>query len=294
MRRRFLLVHNPTAGRGGSRLTQAVVAELERRGASVVRAAPSDGSGAVLAEGAAEGFDAAVAAGGDGTFRALAAALGKVQVPIGLIPAGTGNVLANEIGLKRKASAVAEVLLNGPVVEIEAGRANGQPFYLMAGAGFDGDVIARLSGVWKKRVGKAAYTAPVLQALSLPIEPLKVTIDGQEHRAGWVVVSKAHRYGGPFTIAPEAMLTDKIFHVVLAGSLSKAVLVRNLLALGAGLIHRDPGVKIVRGSAVRIESERPVRVQVDGDEAGTTPLQIDHGGGTLSLIVPPSYRGRRR
>lgn len=292
MRRRFLIVHNPAAGRNGLALTRKVSAELERRGACVVYAPPRVENGPVVSGAMLEGFDAAIASGGDGTFRALAAAVGETGLPIGLIPAGTGNVLANEIGLTKNAAELARVLMEGPLATVEAASVNGAPFYLMVGAGFDGEVIARLSQRWKKRVGRAAYTAPTLAALGVPQQEIAVTVDGRDYRCGWVVVSKAQRYGGAFTIAPEAVLTGRAFHVVMFKSLSVATRVLQLMIAAAGLIERAPGIEIVQGAHIRIACTPPVKVQVDGDEAGTTPVEIVHGTARLSLIVPPSYRGR--
>src|SRR5690606_16122637 len=110
VRRRFLLLHNPVAGVRRRTLARRVASELERRGAEIVmlrswgvaaRAAPE----AIARDVQLESFDAVIAAGGDGTVRALAMAVGeRTPIPIGIIPTGTGNVLANEIGMPKKAS----------------------------------------------------------------------------------------------------------------------------------------------------------------------------------------------
>lgn len=294
MRRRFLLVHNPAAGTAGRTLTSRVVAELERQGATVTRALPPSGMGPVIAAGAAEAFDAVIAAGGDGTFRALAAALERVHVPLGLIPAGTGNVLASEISLRKSPVVIADVLMRGPIVEIEGARANGEPFYLMAGAGFDGAVVRDLDTPWKQRIGKAAYTKPVLAALAAASPELEVTIDGKAYRAGWVVAAKARRYGGLFTIAPGAALAAEDLQVVLFKSEKRSVRVRQLLALGAGLLTSDPSVAFVAGRRISVRSAVPVAVQIDGDGFGVTPLDIAAGGPRVQLIVPPEYASSRR
>jgi diacylglycerol kinase family enzyme len=289
MRRRFLLVHNPTAGIAGRGLASRVVKELEARGATIAPAPPGD-RGPELSRLDLEGFDAAIAAGGDGTFRSLARVLGT-RLPIGFLPLGTGNVLAAEVGLPRKAEALAHVLLEGPATEIEGARANGEPFFLMAGAGFDGDVIARLDTSLKRRVGKAAYVAPVLAALATDRGGLEVEVDGRRHEAGWVVVAKARCYGGAFVLAPAAGLTKSGLQAILFKSRSRAVRMRQLLALASGLLARDPSVETISCRRVSITSRRPLPVEIDGDPFQSTPLTIEAGGPKARLIVPAGYVG---
>lgn len=288
MRRKFLLVRNSIAGIAGRRLVDRVADALIARGASIETAPPGD-SGPDLAPLSRTSFDAAIAAGGDGTFRALAKALGP-SLPIGFVPMGTGNVLAHEIGLPRGPAAIAEVLMHGPAIDIEGATANGEPFFLMAGAGFDGEVISRLNTPLKRRIGKAAYVGPVLGALSLTQHPLSVEIDGNPASCGWIVVAKAQRYGGSFVIAPEAGITRPGLIAVLFQSTSRAARLKQLLALAGRLLSRDSSVRMMRCSRVRIASDPRVAVEIDGDPFGQTPLEIVAGGAAARLIVPASFR----
>ena len=88
------------------------------------------------------------------------------------------------------------MLLHGPAATIMCAHANNEPFLLMAGAGFDGRVIAALDHRFKSYVGKAAYAGPVLGALVRPIDVLTVTVDGSRHEASWAVIANARHYGG--------------------------------------------------------------------------------------------------
>jgi diacylglycerol kinase family enzyme len=284
-RRRFLLVHNPTAGIIGDRLVRSVVARLEARGATVEAARPSRHDAGPLEN--TDGFDAVIAAGGDGTIRALAARAG--DLPLGIIPAGTGNVLASEIGLPRRAEAIAEILARGPVVDIVGARANGAPFFVMAGAGFDGAVVRALDVGLKRLIGKAAYALPILRALATRPEPLSVTIDGVPHAARWLVVTKARRYGGSFVISSSAGVLKPGLTAVLFTSTSRFMLLRQLLALVAGTLEREPGVAIIRCRHVTVTSSVPVPVQIDGDEFAVSPLLVEADGPRLRLIVPPDF-----
>ena len=126
MRRRFFLIANPAAGVAGAPLVEDVVRALERAGASLTRAKAVDFVAARRAARSAAdscNYDAVIAAGGDGTIRHVAAALIGTETPLGIIPVGTGNVLAHEIGLAATAGAVAPMLLDGAIATVACARA---------------------------------------------------------------------------------------------------------------------------------------------------------------------------
>lgn len=290
LRSRFLLYENPIAGLARRTLTDDVVDVLQRRGASVTRLpsaahpAPSD-----WREWARQ-FDAIICAGGDGTVRHLANRIEGLPLPIGLIPRGTGNVLAEEIGLPRKPAPIAETLLRGPVVNITGALANDEPFYLMAGVGFDAEAVRRLDLELKRKWGKPAYTRPVIAALAVPEPHLTVRADGgREAEAGWVLVANARRYAGAFKLSAEAGLhrPGLIAYLMPRGPLPRRL--ANVLALGLGALQRIPGIKIWPVSELTVTSIFPAAVQVDGDALGTVPLTIKWGGVRLPLIVPQTY-----
>ncbi|MCH9807626.1 MAG: diacylglycerol kinase [Alphaproteobacteria bacterium] len=294
MRQRFLLLHNPVAGLRRHRLVRRVVRELEERGAEVVMLRLW-GLGQNLPQQALanivhfDRFDAVIAAGGDGTVRALAKALGAdTRAPVGVIPAGTGNVLARELPLPSTPHEVAEMLLNGPVVEIPGVRANDEPFFLMAGIGFDGEVINGLDMELKRRIGKIAYVWPLLKALTRKPRSFDILVDGERYRASWAVVAKSSRYAGGFIIAPDVCVTNEHLVAVLFQATSRLGRLVELIALGIGQQHRLPGVAAV--PCKRIQTSEPgLAVQIDGDEAGTTPVVVELGGDSLRMIVPTDF-----
>ncbi len=288
-RQRLLLIHNAIAGVRGRSLAGDVVAELTRAGATVTRAAPGEAEMRRLAETAEANFDAIIAAGGDGTVRALAAALGTQTVPIGLVPMGTGNVLAAEVALPKRARALADLILNGRAVRIEGARVNGQPFFLMTGAGFDGAAVKGLDTPLKRKIGKAAYTVPGLRAVAAPLPKLELEIDGKPYSANWVVFANGHRYGGPFTITRKADLRKPGLQAVLINSGSKLAQLRQLTRLGLGNLERDSGVEVIPCHHATVRSASPVLVQCDGDFFGETPITVEAGGPAFHFIVPDAY-----
>lgn len=233
-----------------------------------------------------DGFDAVIAAGGDGTVRALAKAVDDdASVPIGVIPVGTGNVLARELPLPTTATAVARMLLDGPVAEIPGALAGDEPFFLMAGVGFDGEIIAALNLELKRRIGKVAYVWPTLKALVRRPISFEIHIDDDVQTASWAVVTKASRYAGSFLIAREASVRKAELFVVLFQATSRSGRLLEMIALGLGQHHQLPSVKVLSCKKVTV-SEPGHAVQIDGDEDGATPIRLELGGGNLCMIVP--------
>jgi diacylglycerol kinase family enzyme len=293
MRHRFLLIANPGAGLAGYPLVDAVTNALARAGAQVTRVCTGSAQAArrETTEGAASArYDAVVAAGGDGTIRQIAASLIGTDVPMGVIPVGTGNVLAHEIGLPRNAEAIQRTLTQGSAVTVACARANNEPFLLMAGVGFDGRVIAALDQRLKSYIGKAAYAGPVLGALVRPMDALTVAVDGRRHEASWAVIANARHYGGRFVLAPRTGIQERGLQAVLFKAASRNVLIRQLMSIATGTLHdrcaSHGDVEILPCSRVTVTSHHPVPVQVDGDSFGLTPLVIDQGDANLRLIVP--------
>jgi diacylglycerol kinase (ATP) len=294
MRQRFFLMENPAAGIAGSPLVEDVVRELARQGASITRARGSDIAAArdAAREAAAEGkYDAIVAAGGDGTIRHIAAALLGSEASLGIIPVGTGNVLAHEIGLAATAGAVASMLREGPAVRMACAHANGEPFLLMVGVGFDARVVAALDQRLKSRIGKAAYAGPLLSAMIRPADRLVVEVDGHAHSATWAVIANSRHYGGRFMLAPRAGIHQRGLQAVLFKTHSRSVLLGQLLGLLAkGRLEpggrRGNEVETLMCSRVTVTAHHPVPMQIDGDVFGATPVEIDAGSQELRLIVP--------
>jgi diacylglycerol kinase family enzyme len=300
MRRKFILIANAGAGLAGSPLVDQVALALTRSGATVARERPPSFEAARQAAGeaaASRRYDAIVAAGGDGTIRQVAAVLIDAQTPLGIVPVGTGNVLAHEIGLVPSVEAITHMLLYGTTCAVSCARANGEPFLLMAGAGFDGRVIAALDHRFKSYLGKVAYAGPVLGALVRPIDTLSVTIDGRRHEASWAVIANARHYGGRFVMAPRTGIQERGLQAILFKARNRAVLIGQLMALVSGTLdtraasHGD--VEMLACTRASISAPHPVPTQIDGDAFGSTPLEVEAGAGDLQLIVPDGRPSRQ-
>ena len=294
MRRRYHLMANPKAGRGRQGLVADVAARLTAAGGAVTYSSGVT-EAACLSEArtiaGSNTADVIVAAGGDGTIRLAAKAVGGTGVALGVIPLGTGNVLAHEAGVPRDADGLARLLLTGTPRRINTATANGELFLLMAGTGFDGRIIAALDHGLKNRIGKLAFFPPLVRAFAAGADQLHVEIDGQLHYATWVVVANARRYGGAFVMAPETTIFAPGLEVVLFHGTSRRQRMAQLMALGRGRLAAYPAtgdgaIERVRGHRVEITSALPVPVQLDGDTFLETPLSIRDGGPDVRIILP--------
>jgi YegS/Rv2252/BmrU family lipid kinase len=290
-----VVVFNPTAGsRDRAAALENLLRPLRQDGRAVeVRPTAAAGDGERLARAAAEGAlcDLLVVAGGDGTINEVinglaAAGEGAAGLPLAVLPFGTANVLAAELGLRSRADAV-RAILTGRTRPAHTGLANGRRFTMMAGVGFDAHVVRGIDPAVKRRLGRGAYGLEMLRQLArYPFPRYGVTIDGTTYEAASVVVAKGHFYGGRYICAPAARLDEASFEVCLFERGGRAAAVSYALALGSGRLARRRDYRIVTGRAIRIEGPAGDPVQADGEIVATLPVDIALAPHPLLLRLP--------
>jgi len=238
-------------------------------------------------EASAGEFDVIVAAGGDGTINEVVNGLTGKDLPLAVIPLGTANVLAQEIGLPACSSTIACSILAGEARPIHVGTANGRRFVMMAGAGFDAHVVAGVGPRVKRVLGKGAYAIESLVTmLRFAYPAYRVTIDGQGYDAASVIVANGRFYAGRFVCAPRASLSDGRLHVCLFLRTGPWSVVRYGTALLMNRLARLPDVNVVPGSRITVEGGAGEPVQCDGDTSLGLPLIASAGDKTLQLVMP--------
>jgi diacylglycerol kinase (ATP) len=298
----MLLILNPTAGRRRRGLVDAVVSCVRQEGWAVdVVETIAAGDARRLAMTCDAGRYGVIAvAGGDGTINevvnGLAGRDGKAPA-VGIVPLGTANVLAHELGLGFSATAIARTMVAGRELLVQPGQAtNGvgtRCFSLMAGAGFDAKVVAGVSAPLKRRWGRAAYVwrSLVEARRYLPVR-YQVEIDGVCHEASSVIVARSRHYAGPYVVAPDAALGKPLLHVCLFERWGRSHTFRFGLALLRGRLPGTVGYRVVTGQAVRVSvlydagERREQPVQIDGDDALTLPVSIGMSAGSVRLLLP--------
>lgn len=304
-RQRLLIVHNPCAGAGSRRRLRRVIAALQRLGAEpMLRTTATAGEAwAIAADLRAIDWDAVIVAGGDGTINEVvnglaanreACARGSAKVPLGVIPLGTANVLAAELGLPTAPAALAALLADGPVQDIGLPRVNDRLAVMMVGIGFDAFVCGRVDASLKRRLGRAAYWLALPGAFAhFGRRGYRVNIDGVDHEAASVVIANGHYYGGRYTCAPEARLSAPDIHVCLFFRTGARAFIGYAWALLCGRLYRHPDVCIRPGRVIAVAGSGGApasggeSVQVDGDLAVRLPVVVAADAVRLSVIAPP-------
>ena len=294
-----LIVYNPSGGAAiwQPRLHAALRVLQSLPGAHVVvRTEQEDMVGPVRRALATTDFMQIAACGGDGTVAACATALEGRDIPIAIVPTGTTNVLAYELGLPTNPVHAARMLAS-PMrrVVFRLWNVNGRPMLLQLGVGFDGQLIARTPRAMKRALGFAGVIAGALrQGATFGFQEMRVTgvlDNGVEHTsiATSVLVANAQRWAGPQLTVPGADPSDDIIDVLLLTYRNFGQLARFWLAvLFPGAPHlRLSYVRYVRMRSLRIESiGQPVHAHIDGEAGLMTPLSIEPSG-QVSLLAPP-------
>jgi diacylglycerol kinase (ATP) len=290
MRRTFFILHNPNAGSAARRHYHVALTLLRVHGAHIELLETSrHGEGMrVTGQAALSGsFDAIVAAGGDGTVHDAAEGLAGSLVPLGIVPTGTANVFAREVGLLLSPERVARTLLYGKVRDIPLGQINRRPFLFVVGVGFDAEAVRHFETTGTRQLGRAGLVVPAIRTL-LSDSPrlLQITTDRGSSEAEWVIVTRAKHYAGGLLLSSQADVTQTKFWVVRFGGRGPLVRLRQLSALAFGLIRYDPDVSIEAAEWVRVEGDAATPVQVDGEMLGALPIEITLNSQGLQLIMP--------
>lgn len=287
--RRILAVFNPAAGRSRRNRFNDVVEKLKNLGCAVtVIETKAPGHAEKIAQDASSTeFDIIAAAGGDGTINEVVNGLKGKAISLGIIPLGTANVVADEIGLKKNPNKVANALAHGTLKKIRVGVANGRRFVMMAGSGFDANVVDGVSLRLKKKLGPLAYVwQATTQSFKDKCEPCSIVIDGTAHATVSMVACNGRRYGGPFIAAPTASLSDDSFEVVLMKGRGWFSVARYGLGLILGRITMWPDVEVIRGRQLAIENGNGEPVQADGDIITRLPVHISIDPEPVWLVYP--------
>jgi YegS/Rv2252/BmrU family lipid kinase len=254
---------------------------------------PDDTGERLAQEAVRSGVDLVLASGGDGTITACVGGVAGSGVPLGVLPCGTGNLLARNLGLPLSLDEALAVALTGSDRRLDVGAANGRPFVVMAGIGFDAEMLDGADERLKSRVGWAAYVLSALRHLRERPVRMALLADGGPPQRRWasgVIVGNVGSLQGNVRLLPDAVPDDGVLDVaVLAASgwtgwlrLAADVLLRRKTGRVAHLTCRE----------LTIQAGRARPWEVDGEVAGTTrQLRVTLEPGCLLVRVPAGNDG---
>lgn len=224
--------------------------------------------------------------GGDGTLHDLLGAVVRRSIPVALIPSGTVNVLALELGLPTSEQQLLPLLERPHWKEIALGKAGGEYFHLMTGAGFDAYLLKRVGRRLKSSFGVSAYWGIGLTSFfSYSLEPFFVTSDEGRFKATFVVVSNVCLYGGRFLIAPEADSSKAGLDVCIFTSGSHLRYFYYLWKVRNGKHVELPDVIYHKSRRIVLEGGPEISYQLDGEVRGIIPVEIETADEKLKILV---------
>lgn len=239
--------------------------------------------------------DVVVVGGGDGSLSCAAGLLAGTPTVLGVLPLGTANDLARTLGIPRGVDAACEVVARGAVVDVDLGRADGRVFVNVASAGLSVGVTRALDPALKRRLGSAAYGVALLRAYRRH-EPFSATVellDGDRRTLHWhdlvqVAVANGRHHGGGRTASPTAGIDDDLLDVYAIRAAAVGEHLRIARALTDGSFVEHPAVEHLTTRSLRLCTDPPTPLNLDGEVVGGTPATFEVDRNALHVLVPRS------
>jgi diacylglycerol kinase (ATP) len=289
---KLVIIANPVAGRGCA--YKSIQAYVRRRAhpdweIEILTTCSRNHAGTLVQGLLEDPPDLLAICGGDGTVNEVASHVLHPPFPIALLPAGTANVVARELGLPLNPVRALQIALKRAVRRVDLGElgAGERRFLFVAGTGFDAYVVAKVRPELKKRLGMAAYAAAIvscLQGYSFP--EFHVVADALTCTATSCLACNAKSYGGGLLFCPDAVMTDGLLDILVLEGHGRLELAKFLMKAWFGIPEKGDWIHRLRTRSLRIEGGAGVLVQVDGELAGNLPLQISIRDQIFPLVVP--------
>jgi diacylglycerol kinase (ATP) len=282
-----VVILNPAARGARTQRLRAQVEKLAR--GSILCASSEAGQAEALARNAAEeGYQRIVAAGGDGTVNEIVNGIAGHDVSLGLLPLGTMNVFATELGLPlNDLSACWKVIQRNRTDRVDLPRANRKHFVQLAGVGLDAQAVKETSRAFKRSFGPLSYLISAVQIASRT--PPVLRIESEEAITGegsFVLVGNGRLYGGRFPFFKQAVMNDGLLDVLVFKRLNYVDIIRYLQDVVFTPQISSPEVEYFQTKRVRVTSEESVPVEIDGELVGNCPVEFKIRAGGLRVLTP--------
>jgi len=295
---KVVAIINPIAGAGSRGIAFRHLVSIARQAGMEIDCQTTGGPGqargiaAGLACEGAGGHDlrAVIAVGGDGTVHEVADGLTGSPLPLAVWPTGTENLFAKSFKFRAETHAMLHCLQSGRAKAIDVGRADGRSFLIVAGIGFDAEVVHRLVNLRTGHITHLSYSAPLWRTFWEHRFP-NLRVFGEQgllwEGRGLVFVGNMARYSLGLRVIRDAICDDGLLDICVFPCGGRIALIGHALRTLARAHVEHGGVRYHRLRRIRIESDESVPVELDGEAAGRLPLDISVRSQALSVLVPP-------
>jgi diacylglycerol kinase (ATP) len=291
---RVLLIANPASRRGALLIDRARDAVVATGASCEVARTERAGHAAEIAATRGREFDVVLTLGGDGTAMEVAGALAWTDVPVGVLPGGTGNLLARALGVPMRVERAVPALLGGTLKRIDLGVIRGHRFAVAAGVGIDAVMIEETPRWMKRRLGVMAYSliatrAALRAVLRRRFFLARVTVDGEliERRAAAVLFAN---FGAilenRIAFGPGIEVDDGVLDLCIFSPRHLRDALRIMWRVTRRDFRPDPAILYRKGTRFHIETEPVLSLQADGELLGTTPADVAVEPLAVQLLVP--------
>jgi YegS/Rv2252/BmrU family lipid kinase len=235
-----------------------------------------------------EGFERVVAAGGDGTIHEVVNGLAGTETTLGLLPIGTVNVFAMELGLPSNNLDLCWNIIEGDNTRlIDLPSANDKYFVQLAGVGLDAQVVQETSATLKRNFGPLSYLISAAQIATR--KPPRLVIESPDttvKEGSFVLIGNGRRYGGPFPFFKQAVIDDGLLDVIIFKQLGYLDIISYLQKVFFSSEIRLPEVEYFQTASIRVSSEQDVPVELDGELVGSCPVDFQMRERRLRVLAP--------
>jgi YegS/Rv2252/BmrU family lipid kinase len=282
-----VVILNPAARGARTQRLRAAVEQLAH--GSILCATSGTGQAEALARTAAEeGYEKIVAAGGDGTVNEIVNGIAGHDVALGLLPLGTMNVFATELGLPLNDLAACWRIIQGNRTDrVDLPRANRKHFVQLAGVGLDAQAVKETSHAFKRSFGPLSYLISAVQIASRTPPVLRIeSEDAVAVEGSFVLVGNGRLYGGRFPFFKQAVMNDGLLDVIVFKRLNYVDIIRYLQDVMFTPQISSPEVEYFQTKHLRVTSQETVPVEIDGELIGNCPVEFRIRAGGLRVLTP--------
>jgi len=285
--KKICIIFNPKAGSSKLSKLNKIITELNKNNTVTLFETTAAGDATNIARTESANFDIVVAAGGDGTINEVVNGIDP-NTPLAIIPMGTANIVAIEAGISNNSKAICAAINQGKTKRAYVSTINNKKFILMAGIGYDAQVVTNINPKLKKIFGKLIFALEGFkQFFKLKEFTITIKTNNQTYNANWVLITNAKHYAGSHSITTSTNIFDEHLVCYIFPDLNKLNFLYYLfLILLFGDLSKSDKIITVRSTSFEITSSTATPVQCDGELFGQLPVLIKNNKECVNLLIP--------